>query len=47
MTFINALPALGNVGALLFLFLYLYAVIGVNLFSTVKLQENLNKYANF
>jgi hypothetical protein len=47
MTFIDAIPALLNVGGLLFLFLYLYAVIGVYFFSTVKLQEDLNENANF
>lgn len=33
LTFINAIPELANVGTLLFLFLYMYAVIGVYLFS--------------
>jgi hypothetical protein len=47
MTFIDAIPALLNVGGLLFLFLYIYAVIGVYFFSTVKLQSDLNKDANF
>lgn len=47
MTFIDAIPSLLNVGGLLFLFLYIYAVIGVYFFSTVKLQENLNAKANF
>jgi len=46
-TFLNAIPELANVGGLLFLFLYLYAVVGVYLFSTVKLQNALNSYANF
>lgn len=35
-TFVVAVPALVNVGGLLFLFLYLYAVLGVFLFSAVK-----------
>jgi hypothetical protein len=47
MTFFNALPELINVGGVLFLCLYLYAVMGVYLFANVKLQENLNEYANF
>ena len=47
MTFIGSLPALINVGCLLFLFLYIYAVMGMNLFATVKLQTNLNFKANF
>ena len=37
MTFIVSLPALINVGSLLFLFLYIYAVLGMNLFATIKL----------
>jgi voltage-gated sodium channel type XI alpha len=37
MTFIDAIPSLVNVGGLLFLFLYIYAVLGVYFFSTVKL----------
>lgn len=47
MTFIGSLPALINVGSLLFLFLYIYAVLGMNLFASVKLQSNLNERANF
>ena len=46
-TFLQAIPALLNVGGLLFLFLYLYAVGAVYLFSTVKLQSALNENANF
>ena len=42
MTFLDALPELFNVGAVLILFMYLYAIMGVYLFSTVKLQKNLN-----
>jgi Ion transport protein len=47
MTFINSLPALINVGSLLFLFLFIYAIMGMNLFATVKLQSSLNYRANF
>lgn len=46
-TFLLAIPELANVGALLFLFLFLFAVLGVFLFSDVRLQENLNSHANF
>ena len=46
-TFMLAIPELINVGALLFLFLFLFAVLGVFLFSEVKLQESLNQHANF
>ena len=47
MTFIYSIPSLMNVGSLLFLFLYLYAVIGVYFFSDIKLQEGLSEHANF
>ena len=46
-TFLLAIPELMNVGALLFLFLVLFAVLGVFLFSGVKLQDNLDEHANF
>ena len=36
-TFIVSIPALTNVGGLLLLFLYIYSILGVFLFSTVKL----------
>lgn len=37
MTFVGALPALINVGSLLFLFLFLYAVMGMNEFASIQL----------
>ena len=46
-TFLEAIPALFNVGGLLFLFQFLYGIMGVYLFSTVKLQTSLNEHANF
>lgn len=46
-TFLLAIPELANVGALLFLFLFLFAVLGVFLFSEVNLQTHLNSHANF
>jgi len=46
-TFILTLPALANIGGLLILLLYIYAVLGINLFAKVKLQDNLNSQANF
>lgn len=42
-----AIPELVNVGALLVLFLFLFSVLGVSLFAEVKLQENMNRHANF
>lgn len=47
MTFFRSISPLFNVGCLLFLFLYLYAVMGVYFFSGIKLQEFLNKDFNF
>ena len=36
-----------NVGALLVLFLFLFSVLGVSLFAEVKLQESMDRHANF
>ena len=47
LTFLVAAPELVNVGLLLLLFLYLYSVLGVYLFSEVKLQKYLDRNANF
>ena len=46
-TFIVTLPALGNVGFLLMLFLFIYALLGVNLFAPVKLNGAYDTHANF
>lgn len=46
-TFIVSLPSLLNVGGLLFLIIFIYAVLGVQLFADIKLQEDLNHHANF
>lgn len=46
-TFLIALPALGNIAALLGIVLCFYAQIGTNLFSYVKLQSYLSIDANF
>lgn len=35
-TFVVTIPALANVGGLLMLMLYLYSILGVSLFATVK-----------
>jgi hypothetical protein len=36
-----------NIGGLLCLLLYIYAVLGVNMFANVKLSGSLDKNANF
>ena len=46
-TFIITIPALANIGGLLLLLLYLYVIIGVQLFAPVMLQTHLNKHSNF
>ena len=46
-TFILAIPELVNVGALLMLFLFLFAVLGVSLFAEVKSQDTMDRHANF
>ena len=40
-------PALFNVGGVLSLFFFMYAVIGMQLFGTVKRGTHLNRHANF
>jgi len=44
---IQELPSIVNVSGLLFLVLFIYTVVGINLFAQVQLQENLNMHANF
>ena len=46
-TFVGAIPQLTNVGGLLFLFLFLYSVLGVSLFGAVKQHGALDGHANF
>ena len=47
-TVILSVPALGNVGILLFLFLYIYTILGVELFHNLPLDgEFINYDANF
>jgi len=46
-TFLLSLPAIANVGSLLMLLIYIYAVMGVFLFSESKLSGFLTDKANF
>eukprot|EP00752_Nemacystus_decipiens_P011295 g10037.t1 len=46
-TLLLTLPSLGNVGALLFLQFFIYAVMGVQLFATVGLRGAVDEQANF
>ena len=46
-TLVISLPGLVNIGSLLFLLCFVYAVLGMQLFGKVKFGENLNEHANF
>ena len=48
-TFFNTLSALANIGALLFLVLFLYSILGMNLFPFVKIYDGdgINDKVNF
>jgi hypothetical protein len=46
-TLIFSFPALGNVGFLLFMLFFTYAIAGMNMFGNVKYGEQLNEHANF
>jgi hypothetical protein len=46
-TIIVSLPQLSNVGAVLALFVIVYAILGKELFWRVKMQENIHEYSNF
>ncbi len=40
-TFIISLPSLGNIGGLLFLIIYVYSILGMQMFSGIKLNDDL------
>lgn len=46
-TLVFSIPALANVGSVLFLFLFVFAVVGMNLFGSVKPGKYLDANANF
>ncbi|KAA0159275.1 hypothetical protein FNF28_05910 [Cafeteria roenbergensis] len=46
-TLIQTLPSLGNIGGLLFLLFFIYAVMGVQLFAEVRQGDSLDQHANF
>lgn len=46
-TLMITLPSLANIGSLLFLLYFIYAIMGVQLFARVKLRDSLNEHANF
>jgi len=46
-TLVYSLPALVNVGSVLFLFFFIFAVMGMNLFGLIKEGEFVTRHANF
>ena len=46
-TFVLTLPALMNVGSLLLLLIYIYTILGINLFAEIKITNILNDHINF
>ena len=46
-TLVTSLPALANVGGVMLIFFFMFAVIGVNLFAGIKQGEALDGHANF
>lgn len=47
MTVINILPSVSNIMALFTLVLFIYACVGINLFSGTRRNEDIDKYNNF
>ena len=46
-TFIMTLPAMTNIGGLLAILLFIYSILGVNLFAPVKINDPYNQVMNF
>jgi hypothetical protein len=46
-TFLITLPSLGNIGLLLLLLLFIYTILGSELYAYVKLGDSLHLDANF
>jgi hypothetical protein len=46
-TLIITVPAITNIGGLLLLLLFMFSILGIFLFSEIKLQSNLDDHANF
>ena len=46
-TLMASLPAMFNIGSLLFMVLFVYSVIGMQMFSTVKFGDQLSSHNNF
>ena len=46
-TLVFMLPSLANIASLVFLLLFIYAALGMNIFAGVMYQKELNEHANF
>jgi len=46
-TILDSMPSFMSLGALLLLFLFLFSIIGTQLFCFTKLQDEINEHANF
>lgn len=46
-TLVSTLPSIVNIGALLLLVVFVYAVLGMNLFGFLRPQESINRDSNF
>ena len=46
-TIVYIIPSIANLGALIFLLLFIYSALGMNLFGTVMFQSQVNEHANF
>ena len=47
LTFINTMSSLINVGGLMGLIIYIYAILGINLFAETKFNEPMHEKLNF
>jgi len=46
-TFVVTIPSLANVGGLMFILMFLFAILGINFFGLVKPLGAINDHANF
>ena len=46
-TIMKSAPALSNVGTLLFLVIFIYAILGMNMFGYVKFSQHIDQSVNF
>jgi len=47
LTLYYSLPSLFNVGALIFILMFIYSIIGMNLFGTLEHSDSINEFVNF